>query len=214
MEEVWKDIPGYEGKYQASNLGRIRSLDRPRFKGRVLKHDKRLSSKDRKRAYYTICFSVDGFTKYEYVHRCIAKTFVENPENKSEVNHINGDKLNNAVSNLEWINRKDNCKHSRSVLRKRGKSLTVDQVLEIIELYGKGMMMKDIAKLYKIRKLTVGEILNEKYWPSSEYPEIKAAREKNPYVRRYWTRKSLNQNKGTQIGSAPSLTTTPVPSIG
>jgi len=116
MDEIWKDIPGYEGNYQASSEGRIRSLDRPKFKGRILKHDKKLSSKDRKRAYYTICLSVNGITKYEYVHRCIAKAFIENPENKSDVNHIDGNRLNNKLTNLEWVTKSENTRHMYYVL--------------------------------------------------------------------------------------------------
>lgn len=117
MEEVWKDIPGYEGLYQASTEGRIRSLDRvteyvkhysygdvpvkQRFYGKVL-HQSLTSG------YLGTIFQVDGKTQYPLVHRLVAMTFVPNPENKPQVDHVDGNRMNNRPSNLRWVTSKEN----------------------------------------------------------------------------------------------------------
>lgn len=112
MEEVWKDIPGYESRYQASTLGRIRSVDRIVYKsnntselyrGKVLK----LFSSTGGYLYVTIADKVNHFTP-KRVHRLIALTFIPNPNNLPEINHIDENKTNNCVNNLEWCSRKYN----------------------------------------------------------------------------------------------------------
>lgn len=99
--EIWKDIEGYEGLYQVSNMGRVRSLDRidargHRWKGRML------SSKLRKDGYREVILCRDGKRKYMFVHRLVAGAFLPNPDNFPQVNHKDENKANNAVSNLEW----------------------------------------------------------------------------------------------------------------
>lgn len=101
MSEIWKDIPGYEGLYQASNYGNVRSMNYNRT-GQV-----RELKQNFKNGY---CFVLLR-RKNCYVHRLIAETFLENPENKPQVNHIDGDKHNNHVSNLEWCTVSENEKH-------------------------------------------------------------------------------------------------------
>ena len=119
MDEVWKDIPGYEGLYQVSNLGRVRSFGRTVMRntrwgtqhpyhiaGRVLKI---LHSQ----ADYTYVhlFDEDGTPTNHKVHRLVAQAFVPNPKHLDEVNHIDEDKDNNRADNLEWITHIDNCNH-------------------------------------------------------------------------------------------------------
>jgi len=97
MEE-WKDIPGYEGLYQASTLGRIRSLPRNTTTGQIIKGV--LGGKPHQYLYIN-CW-IDGINFKERVHRLVALTFLPNPENKETVDHINRDKLDNRVENLRW----------------------------------------------------------------------------------------------------------------
>lgn len=113
--EVWKPIKGYEGRYEASNLGNIRSLDRmikskgegKRFlRGRVLK---KLIVRN---GYEHVALCKDGRTKRVSVHRVIASTFLKRRPEDEVVNHINGIKTDNRVSNLEWCTYKQNIRHA------------------------------------------------------------------------------------------------------
>lgn len=123
--EIWKDIKGFEGFYQASNLGRIRSIDRivyrslPNGKTRVCKQKGRIISQminkgTRKgvKPRYELKLSMNGKTKSYQVHRLIAQTFLDNYSEELEVNHIDGNSLNNNVDNLEMVTRLQNIRHA------------------------------------------------------------------------------------------------------
>lgn len=113
-KEVWKDIFGYEGYYQISNLGRVKSHGRyvkgayGKYwkEGRILKHGKTTNG------YDFVYLSVNNNKKNVMVHRIVAETFIPNPEKKETVNHINGNKKDNRVSNLEWNTYKENNHHA------------------------------------------------------------------------------------------------------
>ena len=106
MQEVWKDIKGFEGKYQISNLGRVKSLQRNGRPERIL----RLNLI--KGYAYTTLSNGSRDKKKLKVHRLVAEAFIPNPHNKPEVNHIDGDKRNCKVENLEWVTHQENCKHA------------------------------------------------------------------------------------------------------
>ena len=110
--EIWKDYKDYEGLYQASNLGRLRSLDRwvksksgsvRLCKGKILK----LCTD--KYGYLKVSLYKNNKVKTYYVHRLVAEAFIPNPENLPEVNHKDENKLNNNAENLEWCDREYNC---------------------------------------------------------------------------------------------------------
>lgn len=115
MQEIWKDIPGYEGYYQASNLGLIRSIDRTiktkynklvPLKGKILKQHIDACG------YSYVSMYKNNKHSTLAVHRLVAMAFIPNPENKSDVNHKNCIKTCNVVNNLEWMTRSQNVKHA------------------------------------------------------------------------------------------------------
>lgn len=109
--EVWKDIPGYEGYYQVSNMGRVKSLDRKikRING-TIQHRKGVILKQciHKTGYLIAVLCKNRHNKTIRVHRIVAKSFVNNPYNKKEVNHKNENIIDNRVENLEWTTPKEN----------------------------------------------------------------------------------------------------------
>jgi len=116
IEEIWKDVVGYEGKYQVSNLGNVKTLSRVVKAGMGLCRtiDDRLLTKNlHKRGYYFIKF---GDRSYRALHRIVATAFIPNPQSKPCVNHIDGNKINNVSSNLEWCTYSENSIHSYDVL--------------------------------------------------------------------------------------------------
>lgn len=113
MEE-WKDIKGYEGLYQVSNLGRVKSLNRTstHSKGYIAHYkEKILKQSFERNGYARVGLSKYGKTKLYYIHVLVAEAFINNPDNLPEVNHIDEDKTNNCVDNLEWCNHKYNSIH-------------------------------------------------------------------------------------------------------
>lgn len=105
IEEIWKDIPGYEQLYQISNMGRVKSLERNVVRGRggLYKIEEKIlkCTKD-KDGYLRVNLCKDGKTKNYLIHRLVASTFLPNPDNLPQLNHIDEYKTNNCVDNLEY----------------------------------------------------------------------------------------------------------------
>lgn len=167
MCEEWTDIKDYEGLYQVSNFGRVRSLDRldgsnHRLKGRILKPIKQTHG------YLHVCLYKNGSQSIKKIHRLVAQAFISNPENKLDVNHIDENKTNNMLSNLEWVTRKENVNHGTRNER-AGKSNSIAIIAtniktgESTEFYGSnecarqfGLSQGNIAKVLKGRLKQTG----------------------------------------------------------
>lgn len=168
--EVWKDVLGYEGCYQVSNLGRVKSLSRNIIhRNRVCDHrEKILSQRDNGHGYLYTRFSAKPF----YVHRLVAAAFVSNPGNKKTVNHKNGIKADNRAENLEWCTQQENgnhsfhvlknqqeiCKGMRSVTNGRAKINTPEKLTEVRVLLKKGLKIRSIADRFGVHETTISNI--------------------------------------------------------
>lgn len=116
MKEIWKDIEGYEGLYQVNNLGRVKRVTT----GRVLK-----GMKD-KCGYLTVDLYKNGSKSKKKIHRLVAQAFISNPESKPQVNHIDENKTNNMISNLEWSTAKENTNYgTRNERLSKTKSIAI-----------------------------------------------------------------------------------------
>ena len=127
MEE-WKDIEGYKGKYQISNMGRVKSLKRMKRNGKGYQKipEKILEGVENNRGYLRVQLFKDGKGKWYLVHVLVATAFLENPQNLPEVNHKDEDKTNNRVENLEYCSRSYNLNHgtrNKKVAEKLSKPL-------------------------------------------------------------------------------------------
>lgn len=108
--EIWKDINNFEGYYQISNKGNVRSLTR--FDGIRERKGQAIKPNLKPNGYLQVGLRKNGKRKWHSLHRLVAKHFIPNPENKSQVNHIDCNKQNNNVSNLEWATPKENLAHA------------------------------------------------------------------------------------------------------
>lgn len=169
MEEIWKDIIGFENYYQISNFGRIKSLsyNKAGFE-KVLKLNK-------SPFYYQILLCAEGVRKSIKVHRLVAIHFIPNPENKKEVNHKDFDKLNNHVDNLEWVTPKENSRHAYNAgkthpphfygEKNTSSKLTQLQVDDIRKEHtNKRGSMAFLSKKYNVSKTNISCIINRKIW--------------------------------------------------
>lgn len=120
---VWKDINGYEGLYQVSNFGEVKSLAHLVRSSRGNSYrmsPSRILKKGligRERNYYSVVLCKNGKTQTFLVHRLIAEAFIPNPNNLPQVNHIDENTKNNSISNLEWVTSKENDNHGTRNLR-------------------------------------------------------------------------------------------------
>lgn len=123
VNEIWLPIAGYENLYEVSNLGRVRSLTREivtsNKKGYWLK-GKLIKPFAKENLYQHVCLCKAGKPKSIYLHRIVAKAFLPNPDNKPQVNHINGNPQDNRVENLEWVTVSENHRHAYDVLKRPG----------------------------------------------------------------------------------------------
>ena len=174
MSESWKDIDGYEGVYQISDLGRVKSLARTNSIGKRLK-EKILKGHVNKKGYCVASLHNASGIRTVKIHRIVASSFLKNPESKRTVNHIDGCKENNKLDNLEWATHQENIDHAiemrlmpngnpvRGVNHGRAK-LTELYVFEIFSLRNKGWIQRDIAEAFGVSRHTISDVLLRKSW--------------------------------------------------
>ncbi|TYS91926.1 NUMOD4 domain-containing protein [Rossellomorea aquimaris] len=170
---VWKPVGGYEGFYEVSSSGDIRGVER------VTTHGRRIKSKLRKlyignHGYKFTMLNKDGKQKSLTVHRLVANAFIPNPENKGDVNHIDGNKMNNSVDNLEWLTRSENIRHAHKLglntfvgakgEKHHNSKLTESRVKEIKILISRGKSNKEISEIFNIKTYIISNIRNGRNW--------------------------------------------------
>lgn len=133
MNEIWKDIEGYEGIYQVSNFGNVKVLRREIWNGKGIRiqEEKILKQSTNMWGYCIVTLTKNSVRLPHKVHRLVAKAFIPNYENKEQVNHIDGDKTNNHVENLEWNTRQENMSHA--YINNLYKDMTSDSNLIVLK---------------------------------------------------------------------------------
>lgn len=147
MNEEWRDIKGFEGLYQISNLGRVKSLERYSPQNHLLP-EKILNVCHAQGGYVDVSLYKDGIRYHKKPHKLVAEAFIPNPDNLSEVDHIDADKDNNCVENLRWVTHKENCNNPlRSELLSKinkGRKLspeTVEKNSKKVSVYKDGVLL-------------------------------------------------------------------------
>lgn len=122
---MFKPIAGYENYYEIDEFGNVKSLSRTLINKKNIKIEikEKILKPQKRNNYLYVRLSKTNIKKPYSVHRLVAETFIKNPENKSFVNHIDGNKLNNYVKNLEWVTSSENMKHSYYILNKNKKNV-------------------------------------------------------------------------------------------
>lgn len=170
--EIWKDIPDYENFYQASNLGRIKSLSRIDASGHLRK-EKMIKLCIDSYGYYNTHLYKNTIAKNMKVHRAIALAFIPNPECKPQIHHKNFNKLDNNIENLEWVDSKTNINYSHKmgkvnvVMGERHYAAKFDdnQIRNIREVYSHGNISpKELAKKFNVGGSNIYFIINKKTW--------------------------------------------------
>lgn len=177
-KEIWKDVVGFENCYQVSNLGNVKSLDRKvnhpsgGLARRVGIELNKITDKD---GYFNVNLKRNQKANTSRIHRLVAIAFIPNPENKPQVNHINGIKNDNRVENLEWATLSENRQHAYDTglqhsYTRQGENnnftkLTKEQVIEIRCIYKKGVVTyKEISEKYNVAPVCIGSIIRRQNW--------------------------------------------------
>jgi len=165
-EEKWVDIKGYEGIYKVSSLGRIKSIRT--FKGGTIRDKIMYCPIFKRSGYKYVYFKVNGGTERYSVHNIVLSSFVPNIEKKDCINHINGVKLDNRLSNLEWIDKRGNMIHAMEVLgvKRFGEDnpnsrYTNAQVDELLKMYNEGNSVYACIKKLNFKSTTAYSIIKQ-----------------------------------------------------
>ena len=175
MEEIWKDIKGYEGLYQISNLGKVKSLKRM-IKKRKCEEIIKIPSITNK-GYYRLPLCKYGKIKYFHIHRLVAEAFIPNPEGYPIINHIDECPSNNHADNLEWCDQKHNMNCGTVRQKKSESAPNKSAVMAIDKKTGERTYYKSIAE--------AGKALTGKSVGGSSISEVASGKRKSAYGK-YW----------------------------
>lgn len=176
MKEIWKDIKRYKGLYQISNLGRVKVLQRTvcvKGKKPFVKSEEILNGYIEKNGYLVFALYKNKVRKIFKAHRLIAIHFIPNPDKKKDINHINGNKKDNTISNLEWCTCAENARHAFDTglrinpkgMSHGGAKLTDEKVIEIVKKYKTGAISyRKLGAEYGISYAVVFNIFKGKVW--------------------------------------------------
>lgn len=158
MQEIWKPIQSFEGLYEISNLGRVKSLSKiiARKKGVYVKDEMFLKPLTTTCGYVRVSLYKKPKQHIIFIHRLIAAAFVENPKNKPFVNHLNGIKNDNRVENLEWVTSKENAMHAYETKLTGAHKRLSDETT--IAIYNDSLEVAVISKKYNVSQSTVRSI--------------------------------------------------------
>lgn len=169
-DEIWVNIIGYEGIYQVSNLGRIRSVTETKRTGKG--HTGRILKQFKVKGYMKVHLSLNGIDKHKSVHRLVAEAFIENPCSLPQVNHKDENPENNRVDNLEWCDALYNVNYGTRTDRCRGElhgraELTNSDVLYIrkhFKVRDREFGIKGLAKRFSVGQTTISHIVRGETW--------------------------------------------------
>lgn len=169
MEEVWKDVVSFEGYYQVSNLGKVKSLSRyvNTYNGKRLIKGKIRRPQKHNQGYLTVSFS--GVSS-KLIHRIVAQAFIPNPLNLEFVNHINGIKTDNRVENLEWVTRQQNEDHAfgtglKNSTGSHNQMAKLDEEKVRLIKQSKGILKsRELALVYQVHEATITRIWKGTIW--------------------------------------------------
>lgn len=167
-EEVWKDIKGFEGRYQISSFGRVRSVDR------IIKNSLGYSSSVKGQpikllitgqGYLYVRLPTKDGKRSKFIHRLVAETFIVNHKDYPVVNHINGVKTDNRLPNLEWVTHSQNAQHALKNNLTTTVKLSQQDVLDIRKLYASGeYTQKQLADKFGVVRSSIGQIVRRDTW--------------------------------------------------
>lgn len=155
MDEIWKEVVGFEDYYEVSNHGRIRSLDRVTNNGTQIRKGRIIKQKKYKSGYMYAHLSKDGKEKWYTVHRIVAMAFIPNPNNYDEINHKNEIKSDNSVENLEWCTKRYNTNYGTGNRRRSLSHLNhPNQSIQVSQYNPDGSFIKRFPSLKEAERET------------------------------------------------------------
>lgn len=154
---IWKPVDGFDGYYEVNNLGNVRSV-RYNHKGKMI-YSRSVKPFVKSNGYLGMVLSKQSYRTNCLIHRLVATAFLDNPSNLPEVNHIDGNKLNNAVSNLEWCSSSDNLHHAyqTGLKSKEGKAVICVETGEVFD------SVKDANKAMGVTHYHIADVCNHKH---------------------------------------------------